>query len=125
MRARSADGGSLVQLTEDHTYEHLVAEASAVPNLPGKITRFLDGREDGRSPDLTPLSLCSGDRILLCSDGLSSYVPEERIGAVLNSSGAVEQVAERLIALALDHGGRDNVTVCIIDVTAAPQATQQ
>ncbi len=52
MRARSADGGSLVQLTEDHTYEHLVSEASAVPNLPGKITRFLDGREDGRSPVL-------------------------------------------------------------------------
>lgn len=40
---------------------------------------FLDGRQDGRSPDITRLHLNPGDRILLCSDGLSSYVPAEAI----------------------------------------------
>jgi serine/threonine protein phosphatase PrpC len=44
----------LVQITEDHTYGNLVADAGDVPNLPGRISRFLDGRADGRSPTSLP-----------------------------------------------------------------------
>jgi protein phosphatase len=115
MRNRRTNG-MLTQLSEDHTYRHLVAEADAVPDLPEKLTRFLDGRKDGRSPDLTALKLSPGDRILLCSDGLSSYVPQEVIQAVLQASGSPAEVADDLIASALDQGGPDNVTVCVIDV---------
>jgi PPM family protein phosphatase len=43
----------MVQISEDHTYQHLVAGAATVPTLPEKITRFLDGRQDGRSADVT------------------------------------------------------------------------
>ncbi|MEV4753004.1 protein phosphatase 2C domain-containing protein [Streptosporangium sp. NPDC049248] len=118
---RSADSGTsgapgLVQITEDHTYGNLVADASSVPNLPGRISRFLDGRADGRSPDLTARELRSGDRILLCSDGLSSVVPRELIQDALCSSKDPEEVADHLITLAINHGGPDNITVIVIDV---------
>ncbi|WP_281425876.1 PP2C family protein-serine/threonine phosphatase [Polymorphospora rubra] len=93
-----------------------MADADAVPNLPGKLARFLDGRTDGRSADLTPVQLHPGDRILLCSDGLSSYVPQESVRNALDTGITPEEVAEHLVTLALDHGGRDNVTVIVIDV---------
>jgi serine/threonine protein phosphatase PrpC len=106
----------MVQITEDHTYHHLVAAAGNVPGLPDKLARFLDGRKDGRSTDLTVLQLRPGQRYLLCSDGLSSYVPAERIRNLLSASDAPAEVAESLVASALDHGGRDNITVIVIDV---------
>jgi PPM family protein phosphatase len=111
-----ADPGTMTQITQDHTYQQLVADAAAVPYLPGRLTRFLDGRKDGRSPDLIMLRLHPGDRILLCSDGLSSYVPPETIRAALNAADGPDGVADRLIASALGHGGQDNVTVIVIDV---------
>jgi protein phosphatase len=106
----------MVQISEDHTYRNLVSAADTVPSLPEKLTRFLDGRKDGRSPDLTTLQLHPGDRLLLCSDGLSSYVSPDAIRAALASRNDSEEVANRLVALALDHGGDDNVTVIVIDV---------
>jgi len=107
---------SLQQLTEDHVYEHLIAEAADVPNLPEKLSRFLDGRADGRSPDITPLSLQHGDRLLFCSDGLSSYVPHDSICAALIEHDLPEEGADHLIKLAIEQGGQDNVTVIVVDV---------
>jgi protein phosphatase len=106
----------LIQLTEDHTYGNLLADAGDVPNLPERITRFLDGRVDGRSPDLTARELHSGDRFMLCSDGLSGVVPTDLIHDVLSSTDDLGEVAERLIDLALEGGGPDNVTLIVIDV---------
>ncbi|MEQ4302216.1 protein phosphatase 2C domain-containing protein [Plantactinospora sp. B6F1] len=116
MRNRSAQRHSFVQVSDDHTYQQLVADAAAVPSLPGMLTRFLDGRHDGRSPDLTAVQLRPGDRILLCSDGLSSYVPQELIRDTLGSGTDPEDTADQLVVLALEHGGHDNVTVVVIDV---------
>ncbi|MBG6065406.1 PP2C family protein-serine/threonine phosphatase [Micromonospora ureilytica] len=88
-----------------------------MPNLGEKLARFFDGRNDGRSPDLTPLQLHPGDRVLLCSDGLSSYVPHEQIRAALVSNESPGKVADQLVAMAVDQGGHDNVTVIVIEVT--------
>jgi protein phosphatase len=107
---------TMAQISEDHTYQHLLASASDVPHLPEKLARFLDGRKDGRSPDLTPLQLRPGDRVLLCSDGLSSYVPPDVVRATLVAVGEPGEIADRLIGLALESGGPDNVTVVVIDV---------
>ncbi len=78
--------------------------------------RFLDGRQDGRSADVTRHQLHTGDRILLCSDGLSSYVPHNVIEDALRTQDDPAQAVEVLVKSALDHGGRDNVTVLVIDV---------
>jgi protein phosphatase len=103
------------QITEDHTYEHLVADAAAVPDLPERLSRWLDGRPDGRSPDLTVRDLRPGERFMLCSDGLSAVVPHELVHATLSSSSGPDEAADRLIALAIDRGGPDNITVVVID----------
>lgn len=116
MRGSKTADRPLVQITEDHIYRHLVAEAGRVTNLPEKLARFLDGRKEGRSPDLTVVKLVPGDRVLLCSDGLSSYVPEELIRTVLDSAGSAARAADDLVEAALDHGGRDNVTVMVLDI---------
>jgi serine/threonine protein phosphatase PrpC len=112
---RQSDSAT-VRLTEDHTYEHLVADANIVPNLPERMTRWLDGRPDGRSPDLMTLDLRSGDRLLLCSDGLSSFVSHDLIDAALSAPSEPGDAADRLITLAIDHGGPDNVSAIVIDV---------
>jgi protein phosphatase len=120
-KANSHEGAEpqMTQITEDHTYGNLVADAADVPNLPERITRFLDGRTDGRSPDLTVRKLHPGDRLLLCSDGLSAVVPPDLVKGALASPSGPAEVADRLIALALDHGGPDNITVIVLDVSEA------
>jgi PPM family protein phosphatase len=115
---------SIKQITEDHTYAHLVADAEDVPNLPERLARWLDGRSDGRSPDLASWNLRDGDRFLLCSDGLSSYVPLELIEAAVRSSLSPSAVAERLVAAAMENGGPDNVTVLVVDVHETRSAQQ-
>ncbi|GAA0432290.1 hypothetical protein Aca07nite_19350 [Actinoplanes capillaceus] len=110
--------GSLARITEDHTYRFLVAAADAIPELPGRLARFLDGRKDGRSPDLTAVSLSPGDRVLLCTDGLSSYVPEPVIRDALRSAASPEQATEALISGTLDRGAPDNVTVLVLEARA-------
>ncbi|MFY1672408.1 PP2C family protein-serine/threonine phosphatase [Plantactinospora sp. WMMB334] len=116
MRNRGSGESTFRQVSEDHTYQHLVAGSGAVPHLSGMLARFLDGRHDGRSPDLSVLPLQPGDRILLCSDGLSSYVPEELIHNTLGSGRNPRSTADQLVTLALDHGGHDNITAIIVDV---------
>lgn len=111
-----SNSSRLVQITEDHTYGNLVADAASVPNLAERITRFLDGRPDGRSPDLTLRQLHAGDRYLLCSDGLSSYVPHQLIHDSMSACQSSDETADHLTTLALDHGGPDNITAIVIDV---------
>jgi protein phosphatase len=117
-RAYLRRGNAVTRLTEDHTYRHLVADAASVPDLPERLARWLDGRADGRSPDISVHSLRPDDRFLLCSDGLSSYVPRELIDATLRLPGGPGEPVDRLIALANDHGGPDNISVIVIDVRA-------
>lgn len=108
---------ALIQVTEDHIYQHVVAEARIVPTLPERLARFLDGRPDGRSPDITVRTFDPGDRILLCSDGLSSYVAHDAIHRTLSERDiSPGETADRLINLALEQGGPDNITVAVIDV---------
>lgn len=105
----------LERLTDDHVYGRLLANAGSVATLPERLSRYLDGRVEGRSADLIPLSLQPGDRILLCSDGLSSYVAKDQIRNALTGAD-LDEAADQLVALALEHGAPDNVTVIVIAV---------
>jgi PPM family protein phosphatase len=122
-RAYLLRGGNLRPLTEDHS---LVAELVRSGDLtrdqaaehPQKnlITRAL-GAEEEVDVDTAVLPVSAGDRILLCSDGLSDMVPEAQISEILaDSPDDPETPARRLLSAALDAGGTDNVTVVVVDV---------
>ena len=64
-----------------------------------------------------------GDRWLLCSDGLSSYVAEEKLHAVLASSLAAPDAADKLVKESLDQGAPDNVTVVLVDIDSTSDSS--
>jgi PPM family protein phosphatase len=85
----------------------------------------------GTSPEvevsmIEPFSAQAGDEYLLCSDGLYDLVRDEEIAAVLTESKDIHAAGERLIALAKERGGHDNITVGILAImpegTAAAEA---
>jgi PPM family protein phosphatase len=119
-RAYLLRDGRFRQLTEDHALHNLVAGAAASPVLAPIMSRYLDGRPD-RSPDLALRQAQPGDRYLLCSDGLNAVVFDDTVREALKSAEDPASIAERLISLALNRGGPDNITVTLIDVTARPQ----
>ena len=121
-RAYVYSRGQVIQVTADHSLaEEKVrqgqlteAEAAVHPHR-HVLTRAL-GVSSDVDVDLWELHLHDGDRILLCSDGLTNEVDDERIGEVLGSVKDPSGAAKRLVKAALDHGGSDNVTCVVIDV---------
>lgn len=124
-RAYRLRAGSLEQLTEDHTLvARMVREGKLAPeeaeHHPQRsiITRAL-GVDSDVAVDLVAVELHSGDRLLLCSDGLSSMIQESAITDVLGGEQDSQAAADALVDLANEAGGEDNVTVLIIDVVDA------
>src|SRR5262249_58925378 len=79
------------------------------------LMRALDGRD--ADPEYSVRQALSGDRYLLCSDGLSGVVSDETIAATMREYSDPNQCAERLVQLALRGGGPDNIPVIVADVT--------
>lgn len=80
------------------------------------ITRAL-GAGPSAEPDYWLIPAETGDRMLICSDGLTGEVPDVVIERVLRSPGSVQDACQNLVRLALDAGGRDNVTVLVLEAT--------
>jgi len=121
-RAYRLRGGELERLTEDHTLvARMVREGRIRPEDAERhpqrsiITRAL-GVDPEISVDLTTVELGEGDRLLLCSDGLTSMIAEHDISDVLTREQDAQAAADSLVDLANDAGGEDNVTVVIIDL---------
>lgn len=120
-RAYLLRSGEMRQLTEDHTVaaEYVAAgqispeEAVTHPQR-HMLTKTL-GLTRFVNVDEISLALQEGDRILLCSDGLNEMVPDDRIAAALMAS-TVDDVAWRLVEMANEAGGVDNITVIVADV---------
>jgi PPM family protein phosphatase len=133
-RAYLLQQGQLEQLTEDHSLvEQLVregqltAEEAQVHPQRSIITRALglDPEVEVDSWELTPYK---GDRLLLCSDGLTNEVSDEQIATTLRTVGDPEEAAQQLVNEAREHGGSDNITCVVVDVVdddnpAEPAAT--
>jgi len=118
-------GGELLRMTHDHTWVQnlidegrLTEEEAKTHSHRSLILKVLDGRHDN-APDLALYELEAGDRILLCSDGLSGFVEHDRIERVL-AIGTAQSVAEELTQLALEAGSTDNITVVVADVADEP-----
>ena len=120
--------GALTRLTRDDSLVqelldggHLTeAQARAHPQR-SLVLRALDGREREPAPVAT-FAAREGDRLLLCSDGLSDVVGDDEIAAALGD-GPADACAERLVELALAAGARDNVSVVVADVVARRAAS--
>jgi protein phosphatase len=82
------------------------------------VTRALAGAEEPRV-ELTPLSLEPGDRVVLCSDGLTSPLTNATIGGILARTpmGRPEELCRALVDAANSAGGPDNITVIVVEVT--------
>lgn len=114
----SADG-KLTQLTRDHSMvQDLVESGELTPeeakNFPGKniITRAI-GVDSRVAVDFVESDFAQGDILVLCTDGLTNYVSDDEIVSVTSSSNCFEY-AEKLVDLANENGGGDNVTVVSI-----------
>lgn len=124
-RAYRVRGGAIEQLTDDHTLVNELARSGQLSreeaaNHPRRnvLTRAL-GTDADVSVDLQRIDMLPGDRLLICSDGLSALVDKALILDTMNTEGVtLDQRADRLIALALTAGGDDNVTVALIEYEA-------
>ncbi|WP_217134228.1 PP2C family protein-serine/threonine phosphatase [Leucobacter chinensis] len=116
--------GSLSQVTTDHSVvQHLIdtgaitpEEAETHPHA-NVITRAVGFNEEP-IPDYTELALIPGQRMLICSDGLTKELTDFGIRHFLSTARTAKDAAEELLQQALQNSGRDNVTVVVIDVHA-------
>ena len=114
--------GEFRQLSVDHSYvQELVSEGlltvDEARTHPRRniVTRAL-GIDQHVSVDTWTLPLFDDDRFMLCSDGLVDEVPLDEIADTMREQNAPQDAAERLVSAAKRHGGRDNITVIVIDI---------
>ena len=118
-------GGALEQISVDHSAVQELIDAGRISpadaeNHPERhvITKAV-GAGSRAEPDYWLIPASAGDRLLICSDGLSKEVGADQIARVLLDEFSPEVAADRLVQLALQHGGRDNVSVIVVDAQGA------
>jgi protein phosphatase len=111
--------GRLTRLTRDHTVaqERAAFDAVAAARFRNVLTRAIGV---GGDPDVTRYKLADGDRLLLCTDGLTDMVTDESIAQELGREASSEEVCRALVDRALERGGKDNVTVVVATYRNAP-----
>lgn len=130
-RAYLLRDGVLAQVTVDHTFvQHLVDTGRITPDEAethpqrNVVMRVLGDFDLDLTPDLSIREAVPGDRWMLCSDGLSGFVPDEEIAEVLVSVTTPADAVERLVSMSMRAGSTDNITVVVADVLdEAAQAT--
>ena len=121
-RAYLLHSGTLTQLTRDHSLMANMIEAGQItpeearfhPNR-SVITRAL-GNDPDTIPDLYEINVEAGDRLLVCSDGLTSMVEDDDIAEIMTKQVDPQKCAIALVNAAIAAGGADNVTVIVADV---------
>lgn len=113
---------SMVRLTRDHSFVESLVEAGLITNEEARIhpkrhviTRALGSDPDMYADNLT-IDIERGERVLLCTDGLTSMVSDAEIEAICQENKTPQLCADALVSAALAAGGSDNVTVIVIDI---------
>lgn len=125
--------GQLYQLSEDHSAVNEMVKLGIITKEQARTheDKNVILRALGTSPEvevsvLEPFAVRVGDRYLLCSDGLHDLVLEDEIASLINATEDIHAAGERLITMAKERGGHDNITVGIIAImpegTAAAEA---
>lgn len=110
----------LEQITEDHTWVGMALKAGEIDKEQAKLHPWRHvlsqclGRKDLQRIDIQEFEVKSGDRLLICSDGLTEEVADEKIQDSLTNQQSCQSAAEELIAAAKQAGGSDNITVVIV-----------
>jgi protein phosphatase len=119
-RAYLFRAGALTLLTRDHNLGQILVDAGkAEPGSPlakrmhHVLTNVLGGPTEHVDVDIDHLLLADGDRVLLCTDGLTDLVADDEIARVIETNAAADDACRALVDRALEHGGTDNVTVVI------------
>jgi protein phosphatase len=112
--------GELRQLTRDHTVAQKLADQGEIPQeavskhrMRHILTNVLGGHDGPIVTELQQLQLMQDDRLMLCSDGLTDMVNDADIADVLGDIQSPQEACKKLLNLALDAGGKDNVTIVI------------
>ena len=115
--------GALTQITTDHTFVQRLVDAGRITREEAEhhprrnvVMRVLGNIETNPEIDVFVEDAYPDDRWLICSDGLSSYVPESRISNILELGLNTPATVKRLVNEALAHGAPDNVTVVLVDI---------
>ncbi|BBM03870.1 PP2C family serine/threonine-protein phosphatase [Microbulbifer sp. GL-2] len=115
--------GEFSQLTSDHSYVQMLMDSGAInseeaakhPNR-HVITRCIGGSTNPKlEVDRVSYRWSAGQKLLLCSDGLSSEVANEKISRIIAENTDNLRIVDLLISAALDAGGKDNITVLVVD----------
>ncbi|MFI9275439.1 MerR family transcriptional regulator [Kitasatospora sp. NPDC052896] len=129
-RAYLLRDGELFQITHDHTLVQsmvddgrLTADEAATHPQRSLLLQALTG-EKRVKPDLSLLTARAGDRYLLCSDGLSTVLPADRLHTALSAIADPEQAVQQLIELANRAGGPDNIACGVADVVELPETAE-
>jgi PPM family protein phosphatase len=130
-RAYLLRAGRLHRLTRDHTYAQLLVDMGQLQPCDvagsGKrhiLTNVLGGSDEHVEVDIDLLRLEDGDRVLLCSDGLTDLIDDDTIAETLLGTQSSKEACAQLVQLALDNGGRDNVTAIVAAYTLPDEHAQ-
>jgi protein phosphatase len=128
-RAYLLRGGRIAQITPDHSLSNFLfalgrdAEARLAASTMSNVIMRALGLESDVEVESQELTVQPGDRFLLCSDGLSDLVSDSQLEFYLSDAHlSLEDMSDRLVERALQAGGRDNITVLIVEVALASQA---
>jgi serine/threonine protein phosphatase PrpC len=117
-------GGELRQVTRDQSLAQVLIDSGIPPEKTEGVrhilTNSLGGKSDLIVPNVGHLPLQNGDRLLLTTDGLTDELSDAEIADALRRHSTPQATCDELIKLALDHGGRDNVTVVIGEIVERP-----
>src|SRR5262249_13598362 len=111
------------QLTVDHSLAQALVEAKTITPAEAKEHRFknvlwkyLGTREVGEGPEVKVIAIQGGDRLVLCTDGVTGAVTEDKLLEFVLAQPDVQACADGLGQLALDSGSKDNVSCIVIEV---------
>lgn len=130
-RVYLARDSELIQITTDHSVvQELVAAGRLSPEEAehhpyGNVITRAVGPSDSVTPDYVRLDLVDGDRFVICSDGLTKELTDYGIQHFLAEHADPADAVEAMLAAALENGGRDNVTIIVLNVglTAAAESS--
>ena len=130
-RAYLLHNGKLQQITRDHSLMADMIEQGQITPAEARVhpNRSLITRALGNDPDMFAdeyeIDIEEGDRLLLCSDGLSGMLTDDLLAGFLNEIQDPQECADKLIEQANSHGGLDNITVIVVDMKGIVAKTKK